>query len=69
MQRALGLALLTVGIVLLVFGINSSHSFSSQLSDTLRGTPTDRTVWFYIGAAVAGIPGLFLVVTSRSRPK
>jgi Protein of unknown function (DUF3185) len=62
MNNIVGLAILALGIVLLVFGFNESHSFSSSVSRTFTGNPTDRSVWFIAGGAVAVIVGLFLTV-------
>jgi hypothetical protein len=57
MQRAIGLALLGVGIVLLVLGINAADSFSSDVSRFFTGNPTDRAVWLMIGGVVALLLG------------
>ena len=54
MNKAIGLALLAVGIALVVIGINASNSFSSGVSRTFTGHPTDKTVWFLI-SGIAGI--------------
>jgi uncharacterized membrane protein YidH (DUF202 family) len=57
MNRALGIALLAVGIVLLIFGINSTESFVSDVSRFFTGSPTDKAIWLLlggIGAIVAG---------------
>jgi len=58
MQRVLGLAVLALGITLLVIGMNSSHSFSDQVSNTFTGRFTDRTTWFIVGGIVIGVAGL-----------
>jgi len=57
-QRIFGIALLAVGIVLLVVGMNSSHSMADQLSNTFTGRFTDNTIWYIVGGIVAGIAGL-----------
>jgi len=56
MNKAIGLALLAVGIALVVLGINASDSFSSDVSRTFTGNPTNKTMWFLIG----GIAGIIL---------
>ena len=66
MSRAIGLALLVAGVVLMVYGINASDSVSSHLSQTFTGTPTNKTVWMLVGGVVAAIVGAALVFT-RSR--
>lgn len=61
---------LVVGIALLIFGLNASHSVGSEVSQVFRGTPSDRaTLFIILGAAatVTGLVGVFL--TFRSRPR
>lgn len=67
MNNIVGLAILALGIVLLVFGFNESHSFSSDVSRTFTGNPTNHSMWLIIGGAVAVIAGLSVAVTGRRR--
>lgn len=57
MTKGIGLALLAVGIALLVFGINSSNSFSSSVSRTFNGKPTDKAVWLIVGGIASVVVG------------
>lgn len=57
MNKAIGLALLVVGIVLIVFGINASDSFGSDVSRFFNGTPTDKSMWLLLGGIAATICG------------
>jgi len=56
MPRIIGFALIAVGIVLLILGINAADSVASNVSRFFTGNPTDRAVWLMIGG-VAGIIG------------
>jgi hypothetical protein len=62
MNKPVSIALLVVGVALLAYGLQASHSFSNEVSRTFTGSPTDKTMWFLIGGAVAalvGFAGLF----------
>ena len=52
------LALLAGGIVLLIFGINASNSFGSDVSRFFTGSPTDKALWMIIGGVAAIVVGL-----------
>ena len=58
MNRPLGIALLVVGVVLIVFGINASESIGSDISRLFHGTPTDKSIWLLAGGVVASCVGL-----------
>ena len=62
MNNILGLAVFAVGIVLLIFGFNESHSFGSDVSRFFTGNPTDKAVWMILGGVAAVVAGLFLSV-------
>jgi Protein of unknown function (DUF3185) len=62
MNNIIGLAIFALGIVLLIFGFNESHSFGSDISRTFTGNPTDRSIWFIAGGAVTVVVGLVLCV-------
>jgi hypothetical protein len=62
MNNVVGLAILAVGIVLLIFGFNASHSFSSDVSRFFTGNPTDKSIWLLIGGAAAVVVGLVLAM-------
>lgn len=53
MNKGIGLALLAVGIVLVIFGINASESFDSEAKRFFTGTPTDKSMWLLIGGIAA----------------
>ena len=67
MSRGLGIALLVIGVILLIFGINASNSVGSELSNLFTGKPTDKAVWLIIGGAAALILGLFGSLAGRRR--
>ena len=58
MDKIIFPALLVGGIVLMVFGINATNSFSSDVSRFFTGSPTDKAVWMLIGGVIAAIVGL-----------
>jgi len=58
MNKALSIALLAGGIVLIVIGANATKSFSSDVSRFFTGSPTDKAVWMLIGGIVATVIGL-----------
>ena len=59
MNKAVSIALLAGGIVLIVVGVNATKSFSSDVSRFFTGSPTDKAVWMLIGGIVAAAIGLF----------
>jgi len=58
MNRAVSLAILAGGILLTIYGVSASNSFSSDISRFFTGSPTDKTIWMLIGGVVAIIIGL-----------
>jgi hypothetical protein len=62
MNKAIGLALVVVGIALLVYGANAADSVSSSISRFFTGNPTDKTVWLLLGGAAATICGAVMVI-------
>lgn len=57
MRLPIGLALLVIGIILFIIGVNASQSFASDVSKFFTGSPTDKAVWMMIGGVVAIIAG------------
>ncbi len=62
MNKPLGIALLVGGAVLIIFGVNASESFSSDVSRFFTGAPTDRTIWLLMAGIVAAVVGFFLTL-------
>ncbi|MCE9620052.1 MAG: DUF3185 family protein [Planctomycetes bacterium] len=59
MNKAISLALLVVGVLLIIWGVAAMESFSSDVSRFFTGSPTDKSVWLMIGGIVAAIVGMF----------
>jgi zinc transporter ZupT len=57
MNKAISLALLAGGIILIIVGINATDSFNSDVSRFFTGSPTDKAVWTLIGGIAASIVG------------
>jgi hypothetical protein len=57
MSKVLSVAILVVGVVLLVFGINAHDSPVSSAKEAATGTPTDKSMWLTIGGIIGIIVG------------
>jgi hypothetical protein len=68
MNKAISLALLVGGIVLIIYGISASDSLSSSFSRFFTGSPTDKTMWLLIGGIVAAVAGLFGLFRGSKSP-
>ena len=62
MNKAISIALVAGGIVLIVFGVKATNSFGSDLSRFFTGSPTDKAIWMLLGGIVAASIGLFSTV-------
>ena len=62
MHKAVSLALLVGGILLIIFGVSAAQSFSSDISRFFTGSPTDKAMWMLIGGVVMSIVGVVGVV-------
>lgn len=58
MDKAISLAILAAGILLVVFGINASNSISSDISRVFTDAPTDKAIWMVVGGVAVTIIGL-----------
>jgi hypothetical protein len=58
MNKIVSIGLLVGGIIMIVVGVNATHSFSSDVSRFFTGSPTDKAVWMLIGGSVAALVGL-----------
>ena len=58
MNKLILLAILAGGIVLVVFGVAATKSFSSDISRFFTASPTDKAIWMLLGGIVAVIIGL-----------
>jgi hypothetical protein len=57
MSKAVSLAVLAGGILLIVLGVAASTSFSSDISRFFTGSPTDKAIWMLVGGVAASIVG------------
>jgi hypothetical protein len=57
MNKGTAIALLVVGVILLIFGLDAYHSASSGVSQAVTGAPSDKAIWLLIGGAIAAIVG------------
>ena len=62
MNKALPLALLVGGVILIIFGVQESNSFGSDVNRFFTGNPTDKSMWMLIGGAVAAVVGLTMTL-------
>ena len=58
MNKAVSLAVLAGGILLLVFGANAYDSSSSDISRFFTGSATDKSIWMLVGGAAVIVLGL-----------
>ena len=66
MNKAIGLALLAVGIGLIIYGAQASNSAASHVSNFFTGSPTNKTIWLLLGGIAAAIAGgVMLFLPSR----
>jgi hypothetical protein len=67
MTKAISLAVLAGGILLLIFGISAYDSTSSDISRFFSGSATDKSIWMLVGGVAATVLGLAgLLRTSKT---
>jgi NO-binding membrane sensor protein with MHYT domain len=64
MVKAVSIALIVGGVVLLYFGGQSFHSFANDMSRVFTGAPTDKTIWLIAGGVVTTVAGLIGLASS-----
>jgi uncharacterized membrane protein YidH (DUF202 family) len=68
MNKAVSLALLAGGVLLVIFGVRASESFSSDVSRFFTGSPTDKAIWMLIVGVVLAIIGLVGLLRGSKAP-
>jgi hypothetical protein len=58
MTKAVSLAVLAGGILLLIFGISAYDSSSSDISRFFTGSATDKSIWMLVGGVAMSVLGL-----------
>ena len=55
MNKAVSMALLAAGILLLIFGFQASDSIRSDVSRFFTGSPTDKAMWLLIVGVLCSV--------------
>jgi hypothetical protein len=58
MNRLISTILVVVGVTLIVLGVSAMDSFGSDVSRFFTGSPTDRSVWLFVGGVICAGIGL-----------
>lgn len=62
-----GVALLLVGVVLFLFGMNAKDSLSDRVSNFFTGHFTEYTTWLLVLGLTAAIAGVLVLATGSRR--
>ncbi len=57
MNKAISLALLIGGIILIIYGVSAADSVGGRFTRFFTGSPMDETIWMLLGGIVATIVG------------
>ena len=68
-QRIFGIVLLVIGVILLIVGMNASHSAADRISNTFTGRFTSETAWYIFGGGAAALCGLLMVMVGAGESK
>ena len=63
MRAIMGLMIVMAGVLLMIYGLNASDSFYSQVSRLFSGEPTDKSIWLMVGGVFAVVVGLAVAST------
>jgi hypothetical protein len=66
-KRILGIVLVVIGAVLLYFGYQKTGAVTEKAKQTITGDYTDRTMFYLIGGAAAGIAGIAIIALGARR--
>lgn len=69
MNKVFGAVILVVGIILLAFGINATHSVTEGTVEGVTGKYTSETMLYIIGGVVLLIVGSFMLFRRHRRLK
>jgi hypothetical protein len=64
-SQPLGIAVLTLGVVLLGFAYHFSEAPTDQISNALTGRYTDSTMWYIVAGSVTAVIAGFLTAVGR----
>ena len=56
-NRIVGIALLVVGIILLVLGLQATDSVGESIREGITGKFSDKTTWYIVGGALVTVVG------------
>lgn len=65
MRNVSGIVCLVVGGLLIYWGYHMSQAIGSQLNNLVNGSPSDKSMLFYIGGAILVLAGLGQVAWRR----
>jgi uncharacterized protein DUF3185 len=66
-RRILGVVLVVIGALCLYFGYQKTGAVAEKAKQTITGDYTDRTMFYLIGGAAAGIAGIALIALGSRR--
>ena len=67
MSRIIGFVVLAIGVVLLGFAFQSTNAPMEELSNTLTGRYSNRTMWYFAGGIAAVVGGGLLALFGRRK--
>jgi hypothetical protein len=65
MRKFIGVGIIVLGIIMVIAGLEASDSLASRFSRLFTGSPTDRTLWYFILGVVGLAIGASMVGPRR----
>jgi len=58
MNRNIAIGLTVAGVILVIFGISATDSFSSEVAEAVNDTWSKKAIWLLVGGGVCTLAGL-----------